>query len=122
VVYMFHKKDDKVTGFTVKIGEREMKYERAAPTSVAKLPMPIAEKPVAVKTPGNWPSFRGAHAAGVADGQHPPRSWDAAKKTNLRWETAIPGLGHSCPTIWGDRIFVTTAIGDPKAVFKPGVY
>lgn len=122
IVYAFQKKDDKVTGITVKIGDRDTLYQRASLPPVAKLPVPAEEKAVVVKTPGNWPSFRGAFAAGVADGQHPPTSWDGEKKTHLRWKTAIPGLGHSCPTIWEGRIFVTTAIGDPKADFKPGVY
>jgi outer membrane protein assembly factor BamB len=71
----------------------------------------------------NWPSFRGPGAAGVADGQHPPVVWDAEKGSNVRWKTAIPGLGHSCPVIWDDRIYLTTAIsGDPKSTFRPGLY
>ena len=75
-----------------------MKYKRAAPIPVAKLPMPIAEKPVAVKTPRIWPAFRGLHASGVADGQHPPTSWDGEKKTNLRWKTAIPSSASGATT------------------------
>jgi outer membrane protein assembly factor BamB len=58
----------------------------------------------------NWPSFRGAGASGVADGQHPPTTFDAAKSVNLRWKTPIPGLGHSSPIVWGKRVFVTTAV------------
>lgn len=39
------------------------------------------------------------------------------------WKTPIPGLGHSCPIVWGDRVFVTTAVSsDPKSEFKPGLY
>ncbi len=58
----------------------------------------------------NWPSFRGASASGVADGTNPPVVWNAAEASNILWKTAIPGLGHSSPIIWGDRVFVTTAI------------
>ncbi|MCU1264696.1 MAG: bamB 2 [Acidobacteria bacterium] len=58
----------------------------------------------------NWPSFRGPSGSGVADGANPPTFWDAAKSTNILWKTAIPGLGHSSPIVWGDRIFVTTAV------------
>ncbi len=70
-----------------------------------------------------WPSFRGLSAAGVADGENPPLTWNAEKGTNIRWKTPVPGLGHSCPIVWGDRLFVTTAIsGDAKAGLRPGHY
>lgn len=58
----------------------------------------------------NWPSFRGHNGTGVGDGNSPPITWDTAKSTNILWKTPIPGLGHSSPIIWGDRIFVTTAV------------
>lgn len=71
-----------------------------------------------VAAPLNWPSFRGADGTGVADGQNPPVVWNVAKGESIRWKTAIPGLGHSCPVVWGDRVFLTTAIStgqaDPK--------
>lgn len=57
-----------------------------------------------------WPSFRGPHASGVAVSATPPLSWDIASSRNVAWRTAIPGLGHSSPIVWGDRIFVTTAV------------
>jgi outer membrane protein assembly factor BamB len=81
------------------------------------------EGPLEVIRPRNWPSFRGDHASGVADGQRPPTTWDAAKGTNVRWKTAIPGLAHSSPVVWGERVFVTTAVSsDPNTEFKPGLY
>jgi outer membrane protein assembly factor BamB len=59
----------------------------------------------------------------VADGQHPPAVWDTKKMHAGMWKTPIPGLGHSCPVIWGDRVFATTAVSsDPKSEFKPGLY
>ena len=58
----------------------------------------------------NWPAFRGPQTSGVADGQALPTTWDAAKSTNVLWKTPIPGLGHSSPVVWGDRVFITTAI------------
>jgi outer membrane protein assembly factor BamB len=70
----------------------------------------------------NWPSFRGQHGAGVGDGNNPPTTWDAEKSINILWKTPIPGLGHSSPIIWGDRIFVTTAVSsDPKSQFVHGL-
>ena len=68
-----------------------------------------------------WPSFRGPLASGVADGQNPPTLWDAETGHNVLWKTPIPGLGHSSPVIWDDRIFVTTAVSDdPDPVFRYG--
>lgn len=73
--------------------------------------------------PQNWPSFRGPDGTGVADGQQPPVTWNLKTGENVRWKTAIPGLGHSCPVIWGNRIFITTAIsGDPDPKIRIGNY
>ncbi len=58
----------------------------------------------------DWPRFRGPGGAGVADGQDLPVAWNAAKGENVRWSTPIPGIGHSSPVVWGERVFVTTAI------------
>jgi outer membrane protein assembly factor BamB len=58
----------------------------------------------------NWPSFRGPDAAGVAPGAKPPSSWDAATSKNVAWKTSIPGLAHSSPIVWGDRVYLTTAV------------
>lgn len=72
---------------------------------------------------GNWPSFRGMHACGVAEGQNLPDIWDGEKAVNIKWKTRIPGLAHSSPVVWADRVFVTTAIsslGDGN--FKHGLY
>ncbi|MCP3982336.1 MAG: PQQ-binding-like beta-propeller repeat protein [bacterium] len=77
----------------------------------------------AVAGQGDWPSFRGTRAAGVAPGAEAPTSWDMASGTNIAWKTAIPGLGHSSPVIWGDKLFVTTAIsGKKKDSLRVGLY
>jgi len=68
-----------------------------------------------------WPSFRGPDASGVADGQNPPIEWDVRSGENVLWQTPIPGLGHSSPIVWGDLVFLTTAISeDPDSIFRPG--
>ena len=67
----------------------------------------------------NWPSFRGTNASGVADGSKPPNTWNAEKSQNVLWKAAIPGLSHSSPIVWANRVFVITAISsDPKASFN----
>lgn len=55
-----------------------------------------------------WPQWRGPLSTGVAPHADPPVEWNENK--NVRWKTPLPGKGHSTPIIWGDRIFVTTAI------------
>jgi len=66
----------------------------------------------------NWPSFRGPNASGVAEGTKPPTSWDVEKSQNVIWKTAIPGLSHASPIVWGNQIYVITAVsGDAKAGF-----
>jgi outer membrane protein assembly factor BamB len=70
----------------------------------------------------NWPSFRGPQASGVADGTNPPVTWDAEKSSNILWKTPIPGLAHSSPIVWGNRVFVTTAIsGATDTPFEYGL-
>ena len=61
-------------------------------------------------TGANWPSFRGERARGIAEGFATPLEWDVASGKNVLWKTAIPGLAHSSPVVWGDRIFVTSAV------------
>jgi outer membrane protein assembly factor BamB len=72
---------------------------------------------------GSWPSFRGPNASGVADGQNLPDRWNGATGDNVLWKASIPGLAHSSPIVWGDRIFVTTAVSSREgASFRPGLY
>lgn len=55
-----------------------------------------------------WPQWRGPFGSGVAPEADPPIEWSETK--NIRWKLALPGRGHSTPILWGDRIFVTTAV------------
>ena len=56
----------------------------------------------------NWPQWRGPLGTGVAPRANPPTDWSETK--NIRWKVPLPGLAHSSPIVWEDRIFVTTAI------------
>lgn len=60
----------------------------------------------------NWHHWRGPYATGVAVDANPPITWSATE--NIRWKVAIPGVGHATPIIWGDKIFVQTAIAGQK--------
>lgn len=91
---------------------------RITASSTAKPPA----KPLGAAT-GSWPSFRGPRASGVADGQRLPDTWNPKTGEHVLWRTPIPGLAHSSPIVWGDQVFVTSAVSnDPKATFKPGLY
>jgi outer membrane protein assembly factor BamB len=84
---------------------------------------PPRRLPEAGSAAGSWPSFRGPQGSGVAERQSLPDTWSVKTGQNIRWRTPIPGLAHSSPIVWGDRVFVTSAISsDPKATFRPGLY
>ena len=57
----------------------------------------------------NWPGWRGPRGDGSADVAG-PMQWDGESGENVRWKTALPGEGHSCPIIWGDKVFVTACL------------
>jgi outer membrane protein assembly factor BamB len=70
----------------------------------------------------NWPQFRGPQACGLDTNAAAPVTWDIEKGENFRWQATVPGLAHSCPIIWGDRVYVTTAVRPGKAELKVGLY
>ncbi|HET7114036.1 MAG TPA: PQQ-binding-like beta-propeller repeat protein [Pyrinomonadaceae bacterium] len=59
----------------------------------------------------NWPQWRGPRGQGVSDEKNLPLEWSPTK--NIKWKTPIPGRGHSSPIVWGNRLFLTTAIEGP---------
>jgi outer membrane protein assembly factor BamB len=72
---------------------------------------------------GSWPSFRGTNAAGFSEKQNLPEKWNGKTGENILWRTPIPGLAHSSPVVWGNRIFVTSAVSSKaNATFRPGLY
>lgn len=76
---------------------------------------------------GDWPAFRGPGASGVQDGFELPVRWNADRSTGpvagIRWRTPIPGLGHSSPIIWNDRVFVATAVRESgEAPLRLGLF
>lgn len=76
---------------------------------------------------GNWPAFRGPNASGISAGSSAPASWNADSTTgpqrNVLWKTPLPGLSHSSPILWGNRLFVATAVSKAgEAPLKVGLY
>ncbi len=70
-----------------------------------------------------WFMYRGNYANGVLDNANIPESWNAETGENIAWKTKIPGLAHSCPVVWENSVFVTTAISeqDDEGI-KTGIY
>ncbi len=76
----------------------------------------------ALAADSNWPQFRGPAAGGVGTG-NPPAEWNGESGKNILWKAEIPGLGHSSPIIWGDKIFLTSAVPESgEAQLKTGLY
>ena len=58
--------------------------------------------------PENWPAWRGPRGDGTSLESNVPTRWSATE--NVAWKTAVPGAGHSSPIVWGERVFLTTAV------------
>lgn len=69
----------------------------------------------------NWPGWRG-DGRGISPEKNLPLKW--SEDEGVKWKTPIPGAGHSSPIVWGNRIFVTTAVAEDPNVetFRGGVY
>lgn len=57
-----------------------------------------------------WPHWRGPAATGVAPAADPPTTW--SESDNVRWKVEIPGRGSGSPIVWGDRVFLLTAVSE----------
>jgi len=69
-----------------------------------------------------WPQFRGLNACGVDDHVALPTRWNVPANEKVRWTTPIPGMAHASPIIWGERVYIATAIKPGKAELKIGLY
>ena len=63
----------------------------------------------------SWPAWRGNSQTGAILGEKPPVEWN--DDSNIKWKTKIPGAGFAAPIIWGDKIFLLTAIAQGE---EPG--
>lgn len=59
----------------------------------------------------NWPGWRGPRTDGTSLDKNAPASWT---EKEITWKTALPGVGHSSPIVWGDRIFTATAFPEKQ--------
>ena len=95
---------------------RQLAVPASAAVAVCALYLPLVAQAPADRF---WPQWRGPEATGVSRTANPPTEWSETK--NLRWKIEIPGRGSATPVIWGDRVYVLTAVpvaagaGDPHA-------
>lgn len=66
--------------------------------------MPVAS----ANDSAGWPTWRGPQATGVSATATPPTEWSESK--NVRWKVELPGRGAGTPIVWGDRVYVMTAV------------
>ena len=55
-----------------------------------------------------WPQWRGPYANGVSRTAKPPVEWSETK--NIKWKVEIPGRGAATPVVWGDRVYLLSAV------------
>jgi outer membrane protein assembly factor BamB len=71
----------------------------------------LLQAPVALAAE-SWPQFRGPTGDGVVTGLVLPTQWSS--EANIRWKAKIPGVGWSQPVVWGNKIFLTTAVAEDQ--------
>ncbi|HEY3788562.1 MAG TPA: PQQ-binding-like beta-propeller repeat protein, partial [Urbifossiella sp.] len=60
----------------------------------------------------DWPQFRGLNGSATSREKNLPTEWSTDK--NVAWKVKLPGYGWSCPVVWGDKVFVTTAVSEKQ--------
>jgi outer membrane protein assembly factor BamB len=70
----------------------------------------------AAKPTVHWPGFRGTNRSGVGDGADTPVKFDLESGKGVAWKVDLPGLGNSSPVVWGNRVYVTTAVAEGGSV------
>ena len=69
----------------------------------------------AVPAGDTWPQYRGPAGNGQADARNVPVTW--SEKENIRWKVAVHDKGWSSPVVWGDQVWVTTALEDGREFY-----
>lgn len=82
-----------------------------------------AQRPGAPRAAGglsNWPQWRGPERTGVSTSAKPPTEWSETR--NIRWKIDVPGRGAASPIVWGDRVYVLTAVPADRAAGGRGLH
>jgi len=60
----------------------------------------------------NWPQFRGTRGGVAADDLRLPDTWSTTE--NIAWSLNLPGRSWSSPVVWGNHVFVVSAINSKE--------
>jgi len=90
-----------------------MKHPATLGITVLFLLTAVCTHALAAGADDSWPTWRGPAATGTAARGNPPVTWSESE--NIKWKVEIPGKGHSSPVIWGDKMFLQTAIDTGQA-------
>ena len=97
--------------------------DRAATAAVILLLVFGCVSPTGAQTDAEryWGQWRGPEANGVARHADPPLTWSETE--NLAWKVQVPGRGTASPIVWGDKVFLLTAVpvGDPVPLAAPEI-
>jgi outer membrane protein assembly factor BamB len=85
-----------------------MKLSRRITLAFVALSVAVLSIFSATASAGNWPQWRGPDGSGISNEKNLPSEWSPTK--NIKWKTPIEGRAHSSPIVWGNRVFLTTAI------------
>jgi outer membrane protein assembly factor BamB len=113
IVVRYRGRAGTIEGLSIeRTGKPPLSMRVADTTQLATVDLPeppeTGETPVTV----NWPAFRGHNRDGRGDGRDTPVTFDLASGEGVAWRAGLPGLGNSSPVVWGDRVFVTTAVAE----------
>src|SRR5262249_18581918 len=72
----------------------------------------VAGLSVGLASADDWPQFRGPNGSATSPDKQLPVEWGTDK--NIAWKVKLPGYAWSCPVVWGDKVFVTTAVTDKQ--------
>lgn len=94
---------------------------RALPLSAAILALSLSAGAAKPAPENTWPGFRGHGSTGVAASAALPERWSTTDA--VKWAIPLQGQGWSSPIVWGDTVFVTSAISSkPFKKPTPGLY
>src|SRR6266511_2595013 len=79
---------------------------------LAYLALLVALLPDTTADAQNWPQFRGSRGGVAADDPRLPETWSSTE--NIAWTIDIPGRSWSSPVVWGNHVFVLTAINSAQ--------
>lgn len=64
-----------------------------------------------------WPQWRGPQENGTSATANPPIEW--GPQQNVKWKVAVPGQGSGSPIIWGNRVYLLTAVKTDRQQKSP---